>query len=392
MYNSMWLRLNILCSTHTLDSLLLERERERKRILTTGNCVPKTGICVNWVCIRACFRAKWFLPLISNWSFRCWGGWKYLQGGFSRLQRPCCLNIRYHYYGKNIRRWGRRWQCQRQEKHLEWHLLSFCHSAKDCIAYKTQLVSWQQENEYIPWLNHSRQQLVHFELRQSEEDERIYTRNQVWSTCSSGTHDRLPTATNGSLWRGSWRWTSWRRRRRRRKKRHWNRNKWLTWVTRLHPVSFFFFLLLSQQQQQQESGLDYQRMSLSSEYINDIFLTVKSVKGVKSRPRVPSLDTLLWVLARLKQSYSQGRRSPTKRERERERKKQTAIAYDVLFTNTSLSKTSLLLFSRQSFFRFRKRETWGWEAGFFFLTTSLLCLSMKRRERETRPLTLSVQS
>ena len=39
-------------------------------------------------CISAFLSARWLRPLISSWSLRCWGGWKYLHGGFSRLHRP----------------------------------------------------------------------------------------------------------------------------------------------------------------------------------------------------------------------------------------------------------------------------------------------------------------
>ena len=60
--------------------------------LTTAGTWPGIRGCPGGVspicCIRAFFKARWFRPLISNWSFRCWGGWKYLQGGFSRLHRP----------------------------------------------------------------------------------------------------------------------------------------------------------------------------------------------------------------------------------------------------------------------------------------------------------------
>lgn len=65
-------------------------------LTTVGTCPGMTGwpgpipIC----CISAFFKAKWFLPFINSWSFRCCGGWKYLHGGFSRLQRPYYTRIR----------------------------------------------------------------------------------------------------------------------------------------------------------------------------------------------------------------------------------------------------------------------------------------------------------
>lgn len=53
-----------------------------------GNWLANTFWKEAWL-IRAFFSAKWFLPLMTNWSFKCLGGWKYLHGGFSRLHRPC---------------------------------------------------------------------------------------------------------------------------------------------------------------------------------------------------------------------------------------------------------------------------------------------------------------
>ena len=57
------------------------------------------GICpgrTDWaagpmpICSMSAFlSARWLRPLISSWSLRCCGGWKYLHGGFSRLHRPC---------------------------------------------------------------------------------------------------------------------------------------------------------------------------------------------------------------------------------------------------------------------------------------------------------------
>jgi len=68
-------------------------------LTTAGTCPGIKGwpggvnpIC----CIRAFFKARWFRPLISNWSFRCCGGWKYLHGGFSRLHRPCERNYKWN--------------------------------------------------------------------------------------------------------------------------------------------------------------------------------------------------------------------------------------------------------------------------------------------------------
>lgn len=60
-----------------------------RRPLTTavGNWPVRSGwrgIC----CKRAFFKARWLRPFMSSWSFKCWGGWKYLQGGFSRLHLP----------------------------------------------------------------------------------------------------------------------------------------------------------------------------------------------------------------------------------------------------------------------------------------------------------------
>lgn len=60
-----------------------------RRPLTTavGNWPVRRGwrgIC----CKRAFFKARWLRPFMSSWSFKCWGGWKYLQGGFSRLHLP----------------------------------------------------------------------------------------------------------------------------------------------------------------------------------------------------------------------------------------------------------------------------------------------------------------
>ena len=56
-------------------------------MVAAGICPGMICCCICWA--RAFLRARWFRPLISNWSFRCCGGWKYLQAGFSRLHRPC---------------------------------------------------------------------------------------------------------------------------------------------------------------------------------------------------------------------------------------------------------------------------------------------------------------
>lgn len=60
--------------------------------LTTAGTWPGSTGCPGEIpicCMMAFFRARWFRPFISSWSLRCCGGWKYLHGGFSRLQRPC---------------------------------------------------------------------------------------------------------------------------------------------------------------------------------------------------------------------------------------------------------------------------------------------------------------
>lgn len=60
-------------------------------LTTAGTCPGITGCpgAIPICCIKAFFKARWLRPFINNWSFKCCGGWKYLQGGLSRLQRPC---------------------------------------------------------------------------------------------------------------------------------------------------------------------------------------------------------------------------------------------------------------------------------------------------------------
>lgn len=62
----------------------------RRQLTSVWTC-PGMTYCPPGVipicCIIEFFKARWFRPFISNCSFKCCGGWKYLQGGFPRLQR-----------------------------------------------------------------------------------------------------------------------------------------------------------------------------------------------------------------------------------------------------------------------------------------------------------------
>ena len=46
---------------------------------------------VSWEQMRF-LKARLFFPLITSWSFRCCGGWRYLHLGFSRVHRPWKLS------------------------------------------------------------------------------------------------------------------------------------------------------------------------------------------------------------------------------------------------------------------------------------------------------------
>lgn len=57
---------------------------------TVNGLMPKgaaTAGAENWFMSKF-FKAKLFLPLINNWSFKCCGGCKYLHFGFSLVHRP----------------------------------------------------------------------------------------------------------------------------------------------------------------------------------------------------------------------------------------------------------------------------------------------------------------
>jgi len=73
------------------NSFWIQQRRSNDILTTAAGTWPGT---IGWpgvnpiCCMSAFFNAKWFRPFMSNWSFKCWGGWKYLHGGFSRLHRP----------------------------------------------------------------------------------------------------------------------------------------------------------------------------------------------------------------------------------------------------------------------------------------------------------------
>lgn len=82
----------MLSNYHVRSKLRAKHCRGIERWLTIG-C--SWLVIIGWplgampiCCMSAFFSARWFRPLIRSWSFRCCGGWKYLHGGFSRLQRP----------------------------------------------------------------------------------------------------------------------------------------------------------------------------------------------------------------------------------------------------------------------------------------------------------------